>query len=92
MEMFNSIEDANAASVMNTLSAANKAGFTEQVNDEGHVLCSVPGTTRLIDIHPDGSWEYQEVKDDGEMETMEGDSAAVLAVYLHGEASGEQAE
>ena len=85
MDLFASAEDAYAAAVMDTISAARKAGFTHQVNDDGHVLCAMPDTARLIDVFPDGSWEYQDVLDDGEMDTMSGDSALMLALYLHGD-------
>lgn len=85
MDLFASVEDADSSAVMDTISAARKAGFTQQVNDDGHVLCAVPDTARLIDVFPDGSWEYQDVLEDGEMETMSGDSALMLALYLHGD-------
>jgi hypothetical protein len=85
MKIFSSIEDAKASAMQDTLGAAIKAGFTEHTDDEGHVLCLVPETNRLVDIFPDGSWEFQDVNDDGTMETMSGDSAVMLALYLHGD-------
>jgi hypothetical protein len=86
MEISQSAEELNDSRVMDTLSAATKAGFTQQVNDEdGHVLCAVPDTMKLVDIFPNGSWEFQDVDEDGEMKTMSGDSAVMLALYLHGD-------
>lgn len=80
--IYTSEEDANADSVMDTISAASKAGFTDQVNDEGHVLCQKPDTMELVDIFPDGSWEYQNVGEDGKMQEMSGTNAMMLAMYL----------
>jgi diaminopimelate epimerase len=85
MKIFRSHEDAIASAMQDTLRAAIKAGFTEHADDEGHVLCLVPDTNRLVDVFPDGSWEFQDVNDDGSMETMSGNSAVMLALYLHGD-------
>jgi hypothetical protein len=85
MKIFSSIEDAKASAMHDTFGAAIKAGFTNYTNDEGHVLCAVPETNRLVDIFPDGSWEFQDVNEDGSMETMSGTSAVMLALYLHGD-------
>lgn len=82
MEVFDSVDDANIAAVMATSDAATKAGFTQQEVDEGHILCAKDGTMELVDIFPDGSWEYQNVTEDGAVETMSGASASLLALYL----------
>lgn len=82
MAIFDSVEDANIASVMDTTSAATKEGFTDQIVDEGHILCAKPDTAELVDIFPDGSWEYQNINVDGLMEEMSGQNAALLAMYL----------
>lgn len=82
MAVFTSVEDANLAAVMDTISAATKEGFTEQMVDEGHVLCAKPETFELVDVFPDGSWEYQNIDDDGKAEIMSGTNAALLALYL----------
>lgn len=85
MEVFDDIEAATTAGTMNTIDAATKGGFTEQTVDDGHVLCAKPDTSELVDIFPDGSWEYQAIKEDGEMDTMSGQTATLLALYLHGD-------
>lgn len=82
MAVFDSVEDANAAAVMDTVSAATKEGFTNQLVDEGHVLCAKPETMELVDVFPDGSWEYQNVDEDGKAIEMSGINAAILALYL----------
>lgn len=84
MPVFNSVEEANAAAVMDTVSAATKAGLTSQLVDEGHILCAKPDTMELVDIFPDGSWEYQNVLDSGKAESMTGPSAVMLSLYLNG--------
>jgi hypothetical protein len=85
MKIFRSHEDAKASAMQDTLRAAIKAGFTEHTDDERHVLCLFPDTNRLVDVFPDGSWEFQDVNNDGSMETMSGPSAVMLALYLHGD-------
>ncbi len=48
----------------------------------------------LVDVFPDGSWEYQDVDEDGKAVTMSGSNAAMLALYLspeHKAAFAEQA-
>lgn len=82
MAAFESVEDANMAAVMDTVSAATKAGFSNQAVDEGHVLCQKPDTWELVDVYPDGSWEYQDIDDEGKVEEMSGTNAALLALYL----------
>lgn len=82
MAIFNSVEDANAAALMDTTDAATKAGFTDQMVDEGHVFCAKPESMELVDVFPDGSWEYQNVDEDGKAITMSGTNAAILALYL----------
>lgn len=82
MPIFQSPEDAAAAAVMDTVAAATKAGLTQQVVDEGHVLCQRPESMELVDVYPDGSWEYQNALENGEMQTMSGINAALLAMYL----------
>lgn len=91
-KVFNSIEDANAAALMDTVDAATKAGLTNQVVDEGHVLCQKPDSLELVDVFPDGSWEYQNAGEDGEMETMSGSNAVMLALYMHGDNKAEFAK
>jgi len=83
MKLYKSVEAANNGAVMNTIKAATKAGLTKQVVDDGHILCSKPDTMELVNIFPDGSWEYQNVKTDGKMQTMSGANASLLALYLH---------
>lgn len=86
MEIFEDVESATSAEILNTIDAATKGGFTEHVNDDdGHTLCSKPDTSELVDIFPDGSWEYQAIKEDGEMDAMSGQTATLLALYLHGD-------
>jgi hypothetical protein len=85
MAVFGSVDEANAAAVMDTVNAATKAGLTSQLVDDGHVLCAKPDSMELVDVFPDGSWEYQDVNDDGTMETMSGPSAVMLALYLSGD-------
>lgn len=82
MNLYTSEEDANAAAVMETVGAAFNAGFTEKIVDEGHVFCSKPKTMELVDVFPDGSWEYQNVNKEGKVEEMSGTTAALLALYL----------
>ena len=82
MAVFESVDDANSAALMNTVSVATKAGFTDQLVDEGHVLCAKPDSLELIDVFPDGSWEYQNIDDDGKAETMSNTSAVMLTLYL----------
>lgn len=81
-KVYQSVEDADADSVMDTVTAATNAGFTLQVVDEGHVLCQKPDTMELVDVFPDGSWEYQDVKEDGTMREMSGPNALLLSLYL----------
>lgn len=84
MDIFNSPEDANAAAVMDSVAAAFNAGLTNKVTDEGHVLCARPDSMELVDIFPDGSWEYQNVSEEGKTESMSGTTAALLSLYLNG--------
>lgn len=94
MAVFDSAEDANAAAVMDTVSVAKKNGLTEQMVDDGHVFCAKPETMVLVDVFPDGSWEYQDVDEDGKSITMSGTNAALLVLYLspeHQAAFAEQA-
>lgn len=89
-KVFKSVEDANAAAMMDTTAAATKAGLTEQLVDDGHIICQKPGTMELVDVFPDGTWEYQNVNEDGEAESMSGNSAALLALYLASSANKEK--
>jgi len=82
MRVSNSIEEARAADQADTVKVATDAGFTEQVEDEGHVLCQKPDTMELVDVYPDGSWEYQNARDDGSMQEMSGSYSNLLAMYL----------
>ena len=81
-KIYMSDEDADAAALMDTVAAATKAGFVNQSNDEGHVLCMKPDSMELVDVFPDGSWEYQDVDDKGSIVEMSGASAVMLAYYL----------
>lgn len=83
--VFGSVGQADEAAMMDTLTAARKGGLTDQVPDESHILCQRPDSYELVDIFPDGSWEYQDVLEDGSMRTMSGLNAALLAMYLHSE-------
>jgi hypothetical protein len=85
MAVFNSVEDATMAAIMDTVSVATKAGLTSQVVDDGHTLCAKPDTMELVDVFPDGSWEYQNVPANGKVESMSGTSAVMLSLYLHGD-------
>ena len=82
-KIFGSLEESLAASFANTLAAATKGGLTDQVPDADHMLCGKPDSMELVDVFPDGSWEYQDAKDDGDMVTMSGKDAALLAMYLY---------
>ena len=82
MQIFNSSEDAYLSDVMDSVHAATKAGFTKQAVDSVHVFCQKPDTIELVDIFPDGSWSYQNPTNK-KTESMTGDSAAILAIYLH---------
>jgi hypothetical protein len=82
-KIYNSVEDANADALVDSVAAATKAGFTLQATDNGHVLCQKPDSYELVDVFPDGSWEYQNIGDDGKAIEMSGPSAVLLALYLH---------
>jgi hypothetical protein len=81
-QLYQSAEDLNSEAVMETVLAATKAGLIQQVVDEGHVFCARPDSMELVDVFPDGSWEYQNALEDGDMVTMSGANAMLLAMYL----------
>jgi hypothetical protein len=84
MKLYQSEEHARIEAVMNSVEAATKAGFTTQVEDDGHVLCGKPDTNELVDIFPNGSWEWQNANEETmKMEEMSGTCAALLQMFLH---------
>lgn len=82
MDFYPSVEDLNTARMMNSIAAAKHYGLTSSVAVDGHVYMSRPDSMELVDIFPDGSWEYQDVKEDKTMRTMSGPNASMLSMYL----------
>jgi len=82
-DIYRSEQDLIDDEFMETIAAATKAGFTDQMTDDnGHVLCQKPDTMELVDIFPNGGWEYQNARENEPMQEMSGANAALLALYL----------
>lgn len=82
-KVFRSEADATAALQADSIEAAKMFGLTDVSNQpDGHVYCQKPDSMELVDIYPNGSWEYQDVLPNGDMRTMSGPGAAMLGYYL----------
>jgi hypothetical protein len=58
MKLFHNIEELNEKDSSNTIHIARLHGFdTIQREDDGKVLCGKHGSSELIEVYQDGSWE-----------------------------------
>lgn len=79
-------DQINARLAADTIRAATLNGLTKVVpDDDGHTLCGNEETGEIVDVFPDGSWEYMGIREDKTMRTMAGPSAILLAGYLQSE-------
>jgi hypothetical protein len=82
-KLYHSVEEYNEDMQYNTIHAARHNGFDmTQDGDNGHVLCGKHATAELVDVFPDGSWEYQNREDD-EVDRMTGVSSVMLHYFLN---------
>jgi hypothetical protein len=78
-------DEINTKYAADTIRAATTNGLTNVVeDDDGHTLCG-NDEGEIVDVAPDGSWEYMGIREDKTMRTMAGPSAALLAGYLQSE-------
>jgi hypothetical protein len=78
-------DEINAKLAADTIRAATNNGLTKVVpDDDGHTLCG-NDEGEIVDVFPDGSWEYMGIREDKTMRTMSGPSAVLLAGYLQSE-------
>jgi hypothetical protein len=63
-----------------TIETAKAYGFDTLQADGDTILCGKPGTATLVQVFPNGSWEYRDVSEDEIRETDS--SAATLGVWL----------
>ena len=82
MTTYRTVESARVEDFTNTIQAATNAGLTLQAEDEGHVLCGSTHSNELVDVYPNGSWEWQNIDEDGKAITMTGTNAALLQMFL----------
>lgn len=79
-------DQINAKLAADTIRAATLNGLTKVVpDDDGHTLCGNEETGEIVDVFPDGSWEYMGIRDDKTVREMAGPSAIMLAGYLQSE-------
>jgi hypothetical protein len=85
MQLFHSTEELNHHRVENTIHVARMNGFdTIQKEEDGHTLCGKHGTEELVDVYPDGSWEFEHSYDEreGGASAPSGTSATFLGIYF----------
>jgi hypothetical protein len=81
LKLFTSTDAMNKAALGETIRVAKAFGFDTTQEENGSTLCGKAGTATLVEVFPDGSWEYRDAAgDEEEIET--GPSAAILGVWL----------
>ena len=85
-QLFKSQDDLHASDVANAVRTAHVGGFnTTKTTDNGHTLCGKHATSEVIDIFPDGSWEYKNGADASK--DISGETPAMLKIFLSSDKS-----
>lgn len=76
MELYHNEDDYNAAHKKKTLAIATTNGYdVEQESGEGKTMCGKHGSSEIIEVYPDGSWEVLGEK-------ISGQNSIFLKIFL----------
>jgi len=81
VRLFASVEAANKAILDQTVNMAVRKGFSTVQAEGTGFLCGRPGTGQLVEVYPDGTWEYRDASED-EIKTESGRNAQTLGWFL----------
>lgn len=83
MKLFLSSEEREAYGQRETVTVAWRNGFdTETKNDDGSVVCGKHSTAEVVEVYPNGNWEYRNTEDDDNVVKATGLTAALLGMFF----------
>lgn len=57
MKLYHSVEELNEACQSDTLHIARRNGFDTIQEEDQKTLCGKHGSTEILEVYPDGSWQ-----------------------------------